>query len=354
MRWSGNASPYNGSALQSSVSAPTYIPLNLQPEMIAGPPQTKRPRYFGPAADPEQPATSGIRSSDTPITVDDEDELEDRFDPESYYSSASSARTTEEVKAFIGSTFRRSIPKRKRQEIAREYPKPDLPAAKVPKIDSDILGALGGEFPMSNDKQLARIQASVLATCAPLINLWSQLEDQGLSGKPNDLIPVSEVLKISKTTLMLIGNASSYISETRWRAVINTIKQARPKLAKFLAEICKEDLGEASGDLFGPQARQKVIERANTIEAFNKALAKVESGPSNTRSMVSSPNCRFLSKRPTVRYGDRSGQTFTPYNPRQTFNKFRPPKSYGGQWRQYQGPRRPTRTQLNAKTPQQH
>ena len=36
-----------------------------------------------------------------------------------------------EVKAFIGSTFRRSIPKCKHQEIAREYPKPDLPAKKV-------------------------------------------------------------------------------------------------------------------------------------------------------------------------------------------------------------------------------
>ena len=65
------------------------------------------------------------------------------------------------------------------------------------KIDSDIFGALRGEFSMSSDKQLARIQASVLATCAPVINLWSQLEDQGLSGKPNDLFPVSEVLKIS-------------------------------------------------------------------------------------------------------------------------------------------------------------
>ena len=100
---------------------------------------------------------------------------------------------------------------------------------------------------------------------------------------------MSEVLKISKTTLMPIGNASNYISETRRRVVIDTIKQSRPKLAKFLREICNEDLGEASGDLFGPRARQKVIERANTIEAFNKALARVESGPLNTRNMASSP-----------------------------------------------------------------
>ena len=205
----------------------TMIPLNLQPVMAAGPPQAKRPRYFGPAADPEQPGTSGIRNSDTPILVD----------PKLYYSSPSSAKITEEVRAFLGSTFCHSIPKCKHQEIAREYPKPDLPAAKVPKIDSDILGALGGEFPMSSDRQLARIQASVLAACAPLVNLWSQLEDQGLSGKPNDLIPVSEVLKISKTTLILIGNAFNYriagnFREHKFSRITN--KHARKKVSRFL------------------------------------------------------------------------------------------------------------------------
>ena len=64
VRWSENTLPYNGSALQSSASAPTYIPLNLHPEMTAGPPLTKRSKYFGPGADPKQPATSGIQSSD--------------------------------------------------------------------------------------------------------------------------------------------------------------------------------------------------------------------------------------------------------------------------------------------------
>jgi len=62
--------------------------------MAAGPPQAKRARYFGPVADPEQPGTSSIRSSDTPILVEDEDESEDLFDPELYHSRPSSAKIT--------------------------------------------------------------------------------------------------------------------------------------------------------------------------------------------------------------------------------------------------------------------
>ena len=93
-------------------------PIELATRNDSRPPQTNRPRYFGPAADSEQPATSGIRSSDTPIMVEDEDESKDIFNPESYYSGASSAKTTEKVRAFIDSTFSCSIPKHKCQEIA--------------------------------------------------------------------------------------------------------------------------------------------------------------------------------------------------------------------------------------------
>ena len=125
--------------------------------MAAGPPQAKRPRYFGPVADPEQPGTSSIRSLDTPILVEDEDKSEDLFDPELYHSRPSSAKITgSESLPWLHLLPQHS--KAAASEIARVYRKPDLPAAKVPKIDSDILGALGGEFPMSSDRQLARFK----------------------------------------------------------------------------------------------------------------------------------------------------------------------------------------------------
>ena len=53
--------------VQFQVLPPIYIPLNLQPEMKAGSPRAKSPRYFGPAADSEQPGNSGIRAQTHPF-----------------------------------------------------------------------------------------------------------------------------------------------------------------------------------------------------------------------------------------------------------------------------------------------
>ena len=79
-----------------------------------------------------------------------------------------------------------------------------------------------------------------------------------------------------------------------------------------MKEICKEDLGDTGSELFGPEVRKKITERANTIDAFNKAIGKVDNPtrPSTEPSTSSS----FLSKRPTAKYGGKSGRDQTPYS----------------------------------------
>ena len=58
-------------------------------------------------------------------------------------------------------------------------------------------------------KQLAKVQATVLATCAPLVNFWSHMSE--FAGKTEELIPVSDVIRVTQDTLALIGNASNYV-----------------------------------------------------------------------------------------------------------------------------------------------
>ena len=198
------------------------------------------------------------------------------------YSFSSTSKLAEPVSKFVQSALRRCIPKRKRRELDNQYPRPDMPATKVPKLDPDITWALADDYNKPEDRRLMRIQAAVLATSSPLANFWSHLTEHGFEGKDEEYVAVGEVLDVMKSSLMLTGNASHYITQTRRRSIIEATKKSRPKLASFLQDICKGDLGDTGEDLFGPEARKKIVERANTIGAFNKAVGKVD--PATKRS----------------------------------------------------------------------
>lgn len=161
-----------------------------------------------------------------------------------------------------------------------------------------------------------KIQASILASISPLANFLSHLAEQGFEGKEDEYVQVSDVMDVMKSSLMLTGNASHYITHTRRKSIIEATKKSRPKLANFLQDICKEDLGDTGEDLFGPLARKKIVERANTIEAFNKALSKVDP-PSKKSNNQQGRGGRFLSKGSDVSYRGGSSRIATPYNRRQ-------------------------------------
>ena len=72
------------------------------------------------------------------------------------------------VDDFISNTFQWCLPKWKRWEMAKEYPKPNCSSAAVPNLDQDIKEALGKKLPEKVDAQLAKVQATVLVTCTPL------------------------------------------------------------------------------------------------------------------------------------------------------------------------------------------
>ena len=68
---------------------------------------------------------------------------------------------------------------------------------------------MANDFPKKQDEQLSKIQASVIASCSPLANLWSELDAQEIKGAKSDLIPADVVLRSIQATLTLIGNATN-------------------------------------------------------------------------------------------------------------------------------------------------
>ena len=115
--------------LSTACPPPDYI--HLEGDNSEGLPPAKRPRYFETHNEPNTSTYCAYAALDTSTAEEDDEDPEDGADPESYYTLTPADGLAQEVKAFIGATFRRSIPKRKRLEIANEYPKPDMPATKV-------------------------------------------------------------------------------------------------------------------------------------------------------------------------------------------------------------------------------
>ena len=98
------------------------------------------------------------------------------------------------------------------------------------------------------------------------------------------MIPASEVIKVLKDTLALLGNAFNYVTQARRRALIQTINKSHPRLGSFLKDICKDNLGNTGTESFGVEVRKKITEGATTIKNFNKAMATVDSQGSSKSS----------------------------------------------------------------------
>lgn len=47
----------------------------------------------------------------------------------------------------------------------------------APEADDVIVNFMGPSFPNKMDTQLKRVQSAVLASAAPMLNLWEQLEE---------------------------------------------------------------------------------------------------------------------------------------------------------------------------------
>ena len=157
--------------------------------------------------------------------------------------------------------------------------KADVSLLRSPAVDKDITSILGRDFPTDQDKQYVKIQSSILSAAGPAIGLLIDLAKQDFSGDTGKLIPAKDIIEVLKETLVLVGNVSCFISETRCLGIINKIKPKHPRLASFLQEICSEDMGEPSGELFGPTAKKRISEQAQTIKDFNESHCSLDSTP---------------------------------------------------------------------------
>lgn len=152
------------------------------------------------------------------ILEEDDDE---NFDFESWLSSSASSEIPDSIMHFLIIAFSKCLSHDKRKMLINACPRPNVPLLRSPVADKDITNILGRDFPTDQDKQFVKIQSSVISAAGPAIGLLTDLATQDFVGDPGELIPVKDIIDVLKETLVLVGNASCFISET-WALLIRS------------------------------------------------------------------------------------------------------------------------------------
>ena len=98
----------------------------------------------------------------------------------------------------------------------------------------------------------------------PLTCLWSQLIDQGLTHQEDATIRISDVIDTIQRTLVLLGNANNFISETRREWALEAI---HPTL-----KYGKGNFTEAEEHLFGETFKETLVKKVEADSVLLKAV----------------------------------------------------------------------------------
>ena len=236
-----------------------------------------------------------------------DEDLAEEFDPDSYYRTNKKSNLPEIIQKYVNTHFRTCLPKVVRKAMARENPLPDSPALRSPETDDVLVDYMGGDYPSITDAHYKRIQTAIISAGAPMLNLWAHLEEQQLTSSQGGLIQVEVMLEAIQKSLVLLGNASNYVSESRRDLIIGKLSRKKKSLSKVLKSACKKNKAEGSL-LFGPAVHKAISYRADTLSAFSKAAEKT-SLPQAGRS-----DGNFFRRGPTSRDGGRSGKFPKPFH----------------------------------------
>ena len=216
--------------------------------------------------------TIGQRGPDTIESEDSgEDEpdkaLAEEFDPESYYHANQKLKLSESVQMYTP-IFVPVCPGKSAGPWLSLHP---------PKMDDVLVDYMGNDFPSSLEEHYKYIQTEVISAEAPMLNLWAHLEEQQLTVGQGGLIHMEVVLEMVQKTLVLLGNASNYVSEIRRDLIIGKLSKKKRSLGRVLKSACIKNKPEGAL-LFGPVAYKAISERVDTLAAFNKTAGQTQGG----------------------------------------------------------------------------
>ena len=195
------------------------------------------------------------------------------FDPDSFYEKPSK-ELPEPLEKYTLKFFRSCLKDSLRKSMSKEHPLPVSTALHCLQADDSVKDFMGKSFPKKFDYIYKRIQSFVNAAAAPALNLWRDLHDQGFLGGYDNLMPVDTCLGMIQRTLVLVGNASNYISQCRGDNIIFKLKRQNPTLGTALGSICQEHQ-PGTKYLFGGEVRKALNGRAECLSSMKKVSSRL-------------------------------------------------------------------------------
>ena len=274
-------------------------------------------------AQDEVVSSASDQNSESESEEDDEGDLAESFDPVSFYNKSSSTPLPEGMGSYVKSHFRKCLTSSIRKSMAKDDPLLDHPSLKCLQADDSIVDFLGRDFPTKSDNQLKRVQSAILATAAPPLNMWRDLQEQGFTNSSHAAIPVHTVLESIQKSLVLTGNASNYVSLIRRDHIISKMESKNKNLAKVMKSICKHHQPDDTL-LFGSDVHKALNQRAETASSLRKVATKfsenIQKAPASGR------RSNFFRGGLVSDRDRRPGKTFRSQKPqyRSRFNKQKP------------------------------
>ena len=178
--------------------------------------------------------------------------------------------TSDSLKSFLETNFRRSLSSSQIFNILEETSLPDLDVFTTPKLDKDIADKVPFNLKKSVeiwDKELLKVQRHVLNVAAPLTALHDLLENK-------QAVSVADTLGIVEKALCLLGNASNSLSVLRRHKVLYAINPKKVSLAEA-------SYPNAGKRLFGSDITKIASDSADISRNLQKNLSQSQPFSSN-------------------------------------------------------------------------
>ena len=231
------------------------------------------------------------------------------FDPSSLSTSDNFTFETHEViTQYLETHFCLSLNKDVQSAMHKAHPVPRTPVMKVPKVDRYILDHLRQNFPKSRDSELGTIQSALISATGPLTCLWAELLDNNLLEDPDSLINVQDVLNVIQRTLVLLGNATELVSQTRRCNILQCVD-------KSLVKYGKDSASKNQESLFGPDFCSQLKNQVESVKTFSQVVSlahRYHPYEKSRETTLGRSKKHFFRQGLVGKFGSRQGHTYSP------------------------------------------